>query len=165
MWSCRTCPILSPFLLFRFSVVAASTAYSRISTLATPPVAILVSLSGDVLTNEPVIVPSDGLWHELSFVFTSYTTVPNATLTLAVPMDGYAGGILTLNATSLIPAISLPGGVRVDVADQVCFLMEFLYDVMSRALLHARFSCLQLSSLNFDGPLRFPGGCFAPFYD
>jgi alpha-N-arabinofuranosidase len=80
-------------------------------------------------------VPEGG-WVELAFSFVAPATVPRAD-SLALWVVGAAGS-LTFNATSLLPDDHWLG-MRQDVVDA-------------------------LRDLAFPGPLRYPGGCFAPFY-
>jgi hypothetical protein len=75
-------------------------------------------------------------WTEVSFSFVAgATTARAASLTLSV---SGAQGALDFNATSLMPNDNF-FGMRDDVVDA-------------------------LSDLRFAGPLRYPGGCFAPFF-
>lgn len=78
-----------------------------------------------------------GAWTTVSASFTASVTTPRAdslTLTVRAPQ-----GVLEFNATSLIRDDAFMGSLRADVVDA-------------------------LADLHFSGPLRFPGGCFAPFY-
>lgn len=98
----------------RFSVVAANSAPASVD--------LLISISGGALSNTTLVLPPGGDFYELSLNFTAPATVPNATLTIVV--DGTAlgpssGGVVTLNATSLLPAAIVPSAVRADVVDQV----------------------------------------------
>ena len=78
-----------------------------------------------------------GAWTTVAVSFTALTTTPCAdSLTLAVHATQ---GMLEFNSTSLLPDDAFLGSMRVDVVDA-------------------------LADLSFHGPLRFPGGCFAPFY-
>ena len=75
-------------------------------------------------------------WTEVAFSFIAGATTARAdSLTLAV---SGAQGALDFNATSLLPDDSFLG-MRSDVVDA-------------------------LGDLGFAGPLRYPGGCFAPFF-
>jgi len=77
-------------------------------------------------------------WTELSFSFVAGATTARAdSLTLSVSGGG-AQGTLEFNATSLLPDDNF-FGMRNDVVDA-------------------------LGDLGFAGPLRYPGGCFAPFF-
>ncbi len=78
-------------------------------------------------------------WTELSFSFVAGATKARAdSLTLSVSGGGCAQGTLDFNATSLLPDDNFLG-MRDDVVDA-------------------------LGDLGFAGPLRYPGGCFAPFF-
>ena len=81
-------------------------------------------------------VPETGDWVEVEAVFTAPATVSRADA-LSMWVAG-AAGTLTFNATSLLPNDHWLG-MRQDVVDA-------------------------LKDLSFPGPLRYPGGCFAPFY-
>lgn len=81
-------------------------------------------------------VPETGDWVEVEASFTAPATVPRADA-LSLWVVG-AAGTLTFNATSLLPDDHWLG-MRQDVVDA-------------------------LKDLKFPGPLRYPGGCFAPFY-
>lgn len=106
--------------------------------LATSPgIGINVSLSQGILTSSTLNIPGTGQWTTLTLNFTSPVTVTNATLTL-LGFAGINGGILVMNASSLLPANHW-FGMRNDVIDAV-------------------------DNLGFTGTLRYPGGCFAPFY-
>ena len=98
-----------------FSVVAANSAPVSVD--------LLISLSGGTLSNATLVLPPGGDFYELSLNFTAPATVVNATLTIVV--DGTAlgpslpGGVVTLNATSLLPAAIAPSAVRADVVEEV----------------------------------------------
>ena len=81
-------------------------------------------------------VPETGDWVEVEASFTAPATLARAE-SLALWVAG-AAGALAFNATSLLPADHWLG-MRRDVVDA-------------------------LRDLSFPGPLRYPGGCFAPFY-
>lgn len=96
--------------------------------------ALSVSLSPAIFAAN-LSVP-EGDWTEVSFSFIAPVTTARASaLTLSVRGSQ---GALTFNATSLLPDDSFLG-MRADVVDA-------------------------MAGLQFRGPLRFPGGCFAPFY-
>ena len=79
---------------------------------------------------------ASGAWTTLSASFVASATTPRAdSLILSVAA---AQGTLEFNATSLLPDDSFLG-MRADVVDA-------------------------LGDLAFKGPLRYPGGCYAPFY-
>ena len=75
-------------------------------------------------------------WTELAFSFVAGATTARAD-SLALAVSG-AQGTLAFNATSLMPDDNFLG-MRSDVVDAV-------------------------GDLGFGGPLRYPGGCFAPFF-
>jgi hypothetical protein len=78
----------------------------------------------------------NGSWTTLSYSFSAPFTTPHAdSLTLSVQAEQ---GTLLFNATSLLPVDHFHG-MRNDVVDA-------------------------LDDLDFHGPLRYPGGCYAPFY-
>lgn len=105
----------------------------------TAPLFLNVTLSGGVFSTTFDVPPTNG-WVTLSANFTAPTTVTNASLTIVAFSSGGTGasGTLTLNATSILPVNSF-FGMRNDVITQ-------------------------LAALGYHGPLRYPGGCFAPFY-
>lgn len=79
---------------------------------------------------------ASGDWTTLSYSFIAPTTTSRAeSLTLSVQA---IQGTLQFNATSLLPVDHFYG-MRSDVVDA-------------------------LNNLNFHGPMRYPGGCYAPFY-
>lgn len=81
-------------------------------------------------------VPDTAEWTTVTFSFVSGVTTPRAdSLTLSVTASQ---GTLEFNATSLLPDDNFLG-MRTDTVDA-------------------------LADLGFRGPLRYPGGCFAPFY-
>ena len=82
--------------------------------------------------------PSISVWQRLETTFTSPLTTPGATLSLTPTCSGPQGTVFELNATSLMPSDNFLGMRR---------------DVVAA-----------LKGLNFSGPLRYPGGCFAPFF-
>ena len=71
--------------------------------------------------------------------FTSTVTLSNVSM-LLVTAAGQTSGTLTLHSVSLLPVEGV-------------FLSWMRADVVA-----------QLGALGFSGPLRYPGGCFAPFY-
>ena len=77
-------------------------------------------------------------WQRLETTFTSPLSTPGATLSLTPTCSGPRGTMVEFNATSLMPSDHFLGMRR---------------DVVAA-----------LAGLNFSGPLRYPGGCFAPFY-
>ena len=80
---------------------------------------------------------ANGDWTLLSYSFIAPVTTSRAdSLTLSVQASQ---GTIEFNATSLLPVDNFRG-MRSDVVDA-------------------------LQNLNFHGPLRYPGGCFAPFYN
>jgi hypothetical protein len=81
-------------------------------------------------------IPDSSAWTEQSFEFVATMSARADSLELSVVGEQ---GILDLNATSLLPNDHFLG-MRADVVDA-------------------------LRDLSFKGPLRYPGGCFAPFYD
>jgi alpha-L-arabinofuranosidase len=102
------------------------------------PVAVeLPGVAAGVVTIPPS--PAGGVT-SVTFNFTAPATVPNATLSVTV--SGTAGA-LRLASVSLLP--SAPGAA---------FAGIMRADVVAA-----------LKALNFTGPLRYPGGCFAPFWD
>lgn len=80
------------------------------------------------------LVPSDGDWHTLEVNVTAEYGVDEAALTVS----GQDAGEFWIGAVSLMPADNF-FGLRRDV---IALLRE----------------------IGFGGTLRFPGGCFAPFY-
>lgn len=117
----------------------AGAAYSLLIVVAaTADMRVNVSLSGGALPLTMLAVPDTGVTSFLRVNFTSPVTVPNATLTLEGYLGGDAPGTLTLTAVSIMPQSTFLG-MRTDVV-------------------------AQLAALNSTGTLRYPGGCFAPFY-
>lgn len=103
---------------------------------ATAPLSLLVNVSG--LVTRAVAVAGSGALErlEVNFTFPGLTT---AGATLELTLGGAsAPTVATLVAASLLPADHF-FGMRRDVVGA-------------------------LRALNFTGPLRYPGGCFAPFY-
>lgn len=80
------------------------------------------------------MVPSDGEWHTMEANITAEYGVAEATLAVSAR----DAGDLWIGAVSLMPADNFLG---------------FRSDVIAR-----------LREIGFGGTLRFPGGCFAPFY-
>ncbi len=81
-------------------------------------------------------VPDSSEWTAITYSFVAALTTARAdNLTLSVSASQ---GTLWFNATSLLPNDNF-FGMRADVVDA-------------------------LADIKFSGPLRFPGGCYAPFY-
>jgi len=102
-----------------------------------------LSLAGVVVatTNAPVVFANETVsvtatWHLYSVNFTAAVSTDNATLTI-VSSGRHAA--YSIGAVSLMPADSFHGMRR---------------DVVAA-----------LKALRFTGLLRYPGGCFAPFYN
>jgi hypothetical protein len=118
-------------------------AYTAAVVVATTaPLCLNFTLSDGIFSTTFHVDPStsdDDVWITLSTNFAALS-VPNATLSLAAFScePGVDVGTLTLNSTSLLPIDNF-WGMRSDVVEE-------------------------LAALRFSGPLRYPGGCFAPFY-
>ena len=103
---------------------------------ATAPLSLLVNVSG--LVTRAVVVAGSSALERLEVIFT-FPGPTTAGATLELTLGGAsAPTVATLVAASLLPADHF-FGMRRDVVGA-------------------------LRALNFTGPLRYPGGCFAPFY-
>jgi hypothetical protein len=122
-----------------------------------------VSLPGVAATTLQVPPPSQpGLFSFVDYNFTSPLTATNVSLLLTV---AGTSGTLTLASVSLLPSPTTTTGRsssnnnNYSGAPNPTPLSSSTFGTFLRADVVAA-----LKALNFTGPLRYPGGCFAPFY-
>jgi len=114
------------------------TAVVRASGTSGSGLVLSVALEPSIFTAN-LSVPDTGVggtWSTVSFSFVASSTVSRADI-LSLIVRGTQGK-MEFNATSLLPQNNFLG-MRLDVVDS-------------------------LADLKFQGPLRYPGGCYAPFY-